>query len=930
VALGKLLDLGGIDNSPSKARQDTGKFRVARNVYPTPDNRLIPRYHNSLKTNLFDVKCYHNILQYDSSVLELLTRNVSGVYRYELYKDGIKIPRSTDISASPFTTRTEDYPQQVQTNRFNNVVYYLSPYDGTLIKYDGVELGYAGVHQPVFSCAQAGMAVPPNTTKYIRVIQHRLDFESTLVWSEDVLFPTPSATTAIKLRTDGGADNILEYGIGSVGSKLGIVTPKIADDNYYKSTIINYVTTLPASGNYGEVYAVLSTNVVSRWNGTSWETVYSAPFLSYATFSLFPAVGQYEAIYKDVATGLFYAWKTSSKATFSYNTLGDFPAIGSATAFYIAKDTQLIYKYSGGIYVLVPNAGEYVNIVNGSINNGVWYNYNANEINIVSFDTNISDEKIGSYVIIDPASGINTNLLGVTSEWRIIAYKIKSVTELSGKVRIIALDGLDVRGAPSLEIGFSSVNTDKYQIVEDPSFTSSVLNKGSRTFFSVWASPSQDGTFTQKGFVFSFPDSSVAEYTANIDVTTATITTAVIPSAIVTAGELNSVFSFTSPPISLNENTTFYGINSRIYCMTNFAGVLCFSSDNYLFTSHLAKPVMTEMISTAGIISIGDLEEGRYTNICGTSDFLFLSRERKNYYITGNLFTGNYRIQNITEAEVGSWGNSTSIAVKDSVIFLTSKGIYQTVEGARTVLLSVKCPKNFPSFDAMNVNEDVSFKISGLLANIGITAADNSICLAYDEYRDLLVFMQKNSENPCLVFCLKNKEFYEWDGMLKTYANQYGNCITFINSEYLIGGITPTNNTARSVIENKTSNLSYVVTNPVKLYTTWLTAGEPSLEKSLLQLKIFGRIQSNGTTSSVSVCHYKDWDLSKKITNSEYFPLDTSGTINSQVQYSHKKRLNSDKILSASVGLEINTFPVTFELESMEVELNSIQEGMKR
>lgn len=929
MALGKLLDLGGIDNSPSKAKQDTGKFRVARNVYPTPDNRLIPRYHNSLKTNLVGVKCYHNILQYDSSVLELLTINVSGVYRYELYKDGIKIPRSTDISASPFTTRTEDYPQQVQTNRFNNVVYYLSPYDGTLIKYDGIEMSYAGVHQPVFSCAQAGYAVPPSTDKYIRVIQHRIDFESTLVWSEDVLFPTPSATTGITLRTDGGADNILEFGLGTVGSKLGIVTPKIADDNYYKSVAINYVNTLPASGTYGQVYAVLSTNVVSRWNGTSWEIVYSAPFLPYATLAAFPAVGQYEAIYKDNATGLFYAWVTSLRVTFSYDTLGDFPAIGAAGVFYIAKDTQLIYKYSGGIYVLVPNGGEYVNIINGSSNFGVHYNYNANEFNIVSFDTNISDEKIGSYVIID-SSALNTSLLGVTSEWRIVAYKIKSVTQLSGKVKIIALDGLDVKGAPSLEIGFSSVNTDKYQIVVDPSYVGSIFNKGSRTFFSVWASPSQDGTFTQKGFVLSYPDSSVAEYTGNIDVTSATITTAVINSVIVTAGELNSSFSLTSPPISLNENTTFYGINSRIYCMTNYAGVLCFASDNYLFTSHLALPVMVEMISTAGINSVGNLEEGRYTTICGTSDFLFLSRERKNYYITGNLFTGNYRIQNITEAEVGSWGNSSSISVKDSVIFLTSKGVYQTVEGARTVLLSEKCPKNFSSFDAMNVNEDVSFKISGLLANIGIATADNSICVAFDEYRDLLVFMQKNSENPCLVFCFKNKEFYEWDGMLKTYSDQYGNCITFINSEYLIGGITPINNTAKSVIENKTSNLSYVLTNPVKLYTTWLTAGEPSLEKILLQLKIFGRIQSNGTTSSVSVCHYKDWDLSKKITNSQYFPLDTSVTINNQVQYSHKKRLNSDKMLAASVGIEINTFPVTFELESMEVELNSIQEGMKR
>jgi hypothetical protein len=109
-----------------------------------------------------------------------------------------------------------------------------------------------------------------------------------------------------------------------------------------------------------------------------------------------------------------------------------------------------------------------------------------------------------------------------------------------------------------------------------------------------------------------------------------------------------------------------------------------------------------------------------------------------------------------------------------------------------------------------------------------------------------------------------------------------------------------------------------------------LTAGEPSLEKVLLQLKMFGRIQSESKNASIDIAHYKDWNYNTKVTNSPYFPIDTSSLIDYQTQYSHKKRFNSDKMLSASVGFEVSNPGVTFELESIEVEFAAIQEGMKR
>jgi hypothetical protein len=113
------------------------------------------------------------------------------------------------------------------------------------------------------------------------------------------------------------------------------------------------------------------------------------------------------------------------------------------------------------------------------------------------------------------------------------------------------------------------------------------------------------------------------------------------------------------------------------------------------------------------------------------------------------------------------------------------------------------------------------------------------------------------------------------------------------------------------------------------LYTAWLSAGEPSLEKELLQLKIFGRVAKNANGGDLKIRHYKDWDIQTLITDTIYSST-VVASLENQTQYSHKKRLNSDKCLAASVGIETNGYLSDFELDSLEVEFNEIQMGMKR
>jgi hypothetical protein len=543
------------------------------------------------------------------------------------------------------------------------------------------------------------------------------------------------------------------------------------------------------------------------------------------------------------------------------------------------------------------------------------YNAGTLDYTITTTDTNIGILNVGEYVMVDWTRG-GANLAAAGLQGFGLALKVKSVSPLK----------LDATGAKYLDL-----NREWKTSSSTLAALGAGLTIGTQSFFSFWRGPTRTGAFFYSTFTPSFPNSSVT-FPISVDTTPTTSAELGSEDVIISIGStLNDFYDVTSSKLSPNSIYPF-GLNYGIYAMTVFQGLLLLASDDLIWISDPTLNPSFEQLEKGSFIRVGDTEFGRITSICATNDFLFVSRERKNYYVTGNITTGNYRVQEIIEAEIGAWNNSSSINVKDSVVFLTAIGVFQMVGGGKATRLSETCPKNFATYDNRNINEDVSFRMTGFVSDI-TNATIDGIAVGYDEYRELLVFMKKGViDNPCLVLHTKTGEFYEWDGIISGVADTYANCINFIQGTYRIGEIdyTASGYAAVDIIENYTLIPTYQLTNPVKLYSSWLTAGEPSLEKELLQLKIFGRIQSNSTTSSITVTHFKDWDYSTKITDTQYFPNNTSNTLNNQVQYSHKKRLNSDKVLSACVGIEISTTGVSFEIESFEVEFNTIQSGMKK
>ena len=770
MATGKLLKLGGMDNSSPKTYQSQGRFRVARNVLPTPDNNIIPRSEVAEVSGQGATKRYiHQYAQYDGKLLSVVSDDLGGAYIMKAYLDNTAIPMHIEpMGDGIFNTQNYDVSNSVMTYRRNNTVFIQEPYSGLLAKYDGVEVSSAGVQQPILSCAQYASA----GTRYVRVIQHCIDFDNNEPVSEYVQFPTASTTT-ITIRTDGGATNIINPANANV-NPADIIPPRTPQSPYFYGT-----------------------------------ATYSAPSLQYNV---------------------------------------------SVT------DTNIVYPYQIGSYVIVR-----------------------------FFYTSAAD------------SGLPEDSMG-------IALRVKSISPLV----------LDASNAKYL-----SLQREWKTGTAGTSTLAALIQWGTRNFFTVWASSNSVGNYVYRGSGPAFPHSTTSK-TFTVDVSSVSVSLFGTYFLFSISSNLGDWYDTQSKKLSPNAlypygNTGFYGL-------TTYQGLMIMWTDYLIWYSDPSLPDGNfEQLSGSSFLLVGDAEYGKVISVSGTQDFLLVCRERKNYFINGNIATGNYRVQEISDIELGAWSNNSTICIKDTIIMLNATGVYQISSGGQTTALAAKIPENFSRYNGYALTEDVSFLLDGtnILAD---TTSDIGISVAYDEFRELLVFMRKGAGfegNPCLVLCTRTAEFYEWDGIISG-NDMYLSAITFMGAKLYAGMFFATAGTlgAKTYVEDYSATLLYPELYPIKLYSTWMTASEPSLEKEVLQLKIFGQIFDNGA-NAIKVVHFKDWDISAKITNADYMP-------DSSAQFSHKKRLNSDKALAVSCGIEIPYTNVRMQLESLEIEFNPIQQGIKR
>ncbi len=190
MATGKILNLGGIDNRPPKSNQSVGRFRVARNVYPTPDGRLIPRYHcNQLSPAPQNVQIIKHLTSYEGDIISVIGEGNDSIIN--VYRLGNKIPKNFNLFNN--LSSQNYFPQNTTSYRRNNTTYILSPDGQLVLKYDGVEVGRACDAGATLYTTSKSSTSP---TKFVKVIAHSLDFDNKEIWSAATTFSMGNADTA--------------------------------------------------------------------------------------------------------------------------------------------------------------------------------------------------------------------------------------------------------------------------------------------------------------------------------------------------------------------------------------------------------------------------------------------------------------------------------------------------------------------------------------------------------------------------------------------------------------------------------------------------------------------------------------------------------------------------------------------------------------
>jgi hypothetical protein len=782
VALGKMLNIGGMENSSPKTAQNPNRFRVARNVKPNSQGVISPR--NSFTTPAgqpANIRRYPLLTQYDNSILKMAVASTN-VYNY--YLDNTLIPRSS-LQGGTISGGNDNTSLAVMSFRKNNTTYILNPLsENSFFKYDGVEITGCGVVQPKINTI--GTGYDASGTKWIKVIQHKLDFDLNEPCSETITFPILNSTSAIRVQNGGSFSNIIS----------------VTNPNVFPNTIISPRT----------------------------------------------------------------------------NTTSDPYFLGSAT-----------------------------------------YNAGTNDFQITTTATNISSTHVGCYVFV--GYGLTSGVIGRgplgQMYWNssissnpfnacVIALRIKSASPL-----ILDCVGARYKETPTNDWVTATVN----------SAMASQISHGFRKMISVWISASKNGDYYFRALSASFPENTSVVTDTYVDTSSAVTadasTNAYFPINIGLI--LGNWYDTNSRKLCIN---TDYPFGGTFYGMTSYQDQILWWTDDLIYFSDPNLGGSIEHPSAGSFIRVGDSEFGKVISCCGTADYFVVSRERKNYIVNGNLATGNYRVQDISDIEIGAWCNNGMINIKDSVIMINALGVWQIQSGGRVSHLSKQIAKNFATYQPSGEVTDTWFSLLGTTSFPIVNGQDAGLDIAFDEYSELLFFCQRSSSGtPILVMHTKTGEFYEWTGVVGNF-NSRG--MTALNGELYIADVNGTSSVVKK--ENKGSfyTQDYAVNYPIQLYTTWLTSGEPSLEKQLLQFKMFGYVYT--TSDRFRVVHFKDWDEQTKITNASYVPDKSTYPL----QYSHLKRLNSDKVLAASVGIEISQTNAWFELESIEVEFNPIQQGVKR
>ena len=322
-------------------------------------------------------------------------------------------------------------------------------------------------------------------------------------------------------------------------------------------------------------------------------------------------------------------------------------------------------------------------------------------------------------------------------------------------------------------------------------------------------------------------------------------------------------------------------------------GNLLASTTNAVYFSSVDLGSSPENVDGLTFFVPGSIKDGVITGLGATESFIFASREKRNYSIVGNIYTGNFQVQPYREPHPGTTDYKNVITINDTVLFSNVFGVYAATASQLTPV----------SRDLNGLFTKQLFDRKGLS---GIDLGPLSLLeSSYDYTRNLVSWKLSSSKLLTLNMNTGNYFFWSWDS----------STCQFIQGKYwsakpATGGLL--------YVEEPSSTNTFGVGLDSYVVTTWTTLGEPSLEKQFTQIKWFVKSTENLTASV-----FRDWDYVNKIQSSEIYTLDANSAL------SQKHKIKSNKSLAISISIECPAGQ-RMQVQGYELEYNPIQEGMKR
>lgn len=375
--------------------------------------------------------------------------------------------------------------------------------------------------------------------------------------------------------------------------------------------------------------------------------------------------------------------------------------------------------------------------------------------------------------------------------------------------------------------------------------------------------------------------------------------------------------------------------------LTKYQGILISFDAKAIYFNDTTAGGSDEMINgLSNFVPLGT-EYGDIVAVEGCEDFIFISRERKNYVLVGDISTGNFVINECDAETASALGSNATIAAKGSVIYMGRQGIFAVSSSGVVTELSESISRLFGAsrefvtdpdsvaFQPYRITDDVQATSSTVLGWDG-----NIVKMKYDPDRNIVAILYgrktavgaaaSGDRYAVLAINLKTGNCYEWK------LNQSADLDVVVHDvEFLESYDATTGKFKGSLIQSgltitREDNTQAIVQD-MFMISSWQTGDEPSLEKQATQVKFYGQM------TGCRIFHQEEWEafttiaaLNANRTNVLY---PTAGNQNNNL-FEHKQGINSTRAQAISIGFAPTDN--NFSLEGYELEWELMQGSMKR